>query len=312
MVKIAQTPANGRNTLPEVRFENPRLAQLGIELMTLTELRHKATAPRLNQPERVDFFMLLLVVAGTGVHTVDFVDWPLTAGQMLFVRPGQVQQWHTTGDFEAHLILIDPSALPPHPFPLDEWKTCPKGLFLQGEQRDMMQRSVEQLRHDFDQFSGDPLDILLLRYQLMVLLTRFARLQQRPPDAPPPTSSHHTHRLFVQMLETRFTQERSLRYYAQRLGYSESTISRACIATEGRPAKEVIARRVVLEAKRRLAHSSASVAEIAHQLGFSEATNFVKFFRRYAHTTPLDFRQQITPPSRPPLRYDREENGYRG
>ena len=127
-------------------------------------------------------------VAGTGVHTVDFVDWPLTAGQMLFVRPGQVQQWHTTGDFEAHLILIDPSALPPHPFPLDEWKTCPKGLFLQGEPRDMMQRSVEQLRHDFDQFSGDPLDILLLRYQLMVLLTRFARLQQRPPDAPPPTS----------------------------------------------------------------------------------------------------------------------------
>jgi AraC-like DNA-binding protein len=50
---------------------------------------------------------------------------------------------------------------------------------------------------------------------------------------------------------------------------------------------------VLLEAKRLLAHSTASVAAVAHQLGFSEATNFVKFFRRNAGVTPKAFRQRM-------------------
>lgn len=106
--------------------------------------------------------------------------------------------------------------------------------------------------------------------------------------------SRLTYRLFIQALEACFAKEHHLQYYVRLLGYSDSTISRACLAAEGRSAKEVISRRVLLEAKRLLAHSTASVAEVAYQLGFSEATNFVKFFRRNAGVTPKDFRQGMS------------------
>jgi AraC-like DNA-binding protein len=79
--------------------------------------------------------------------------------------------------------------------------------------------------------------------------------------------------------------------YAQRLGYSESTLSRACVAVAGRTAKEEIDARIALEAKRLLVHSPAPAANIGHQLGFSEPTNFLKFFRRTVGSTPLEFRQ---------------------
>lgn len=287
--------------LPEVRFKNPRLAALGIEPMTMAELRGKVAAKRLNQPERVDFYLLMLVGAGAGIHTVDFRDWPLSPGQMLFVQPGQVQQWHFEDQFEAQLILIDPGALPHSNGQIfsrelgllgfEDWLT---GLQLGGDALQVIEAGFQQLRQDFDRFSGEGLDIALIRHALMALLIRIAKQQkQERKSGALAESGRLTHRLFVQALEASFPRERSLQYYARRLGYSESTISRACLAAEGRSAKEVISRRITLEAKRLLAHSTASVAEVAYQLGFSEATNFVKFFRRNAEVTPKDFRTKM-------------------
>ena len=287
--------------LPEVRFKNPRLAALGIEPMTMAELRGKVAAKRLNQPERVDFYLLMLVGAGAGIHTVDFRDWPLAPGQMLFVQPGQVQQWHSEDQFEAQLILIDPGALPHSNGQIfsrelgllgfGEWLT---GLQLGGDALQVIEAGFQQLRQDFDRFSGEGLDIALIRHALMALLIRIAKQQKQGRESGALAESRRlTHRLFVQALDASFARERSLQYYARRLGYSESTISRACLAAEGRSAKEVISRRITLEAKRLLAHSTASVAEVAYQLGFSEATNFVKFFRRNAGVTPKDFRTKM-------------------
>lgn len=88
-------------------------------------------------------------------------------------------------------------------------------------------------------------------------------------------------------------QRLSVKDCARRLGYSESTLSRACLAAEGRSAKEVIDRRVALEASRQLVHSQASVAEIGHPQGFSEATHFVKFFARMTGLPPQAFRTRM-------------------
>jgi AraC-like DNA-binding protein len=52
----------------------------------------------------------------------------------------------------------------------------------------------------------------------------------------------------------------------------------------------MLTQRIVLEAKRLLAHSLSPVAAIGEALGFDEATNFVKFFRRETGLTPGAFR----------------------
>ena len=291
------------SNLRTVGFDNPALAALGIEPMSVEELRARATKGWLERPERVDFFMLLLVLKGQTTHTVDFVDWSLLPGSLVFVRPGQVQQWHQSEGLQAQLILIDPSTLPHRselmPYSdlrrldLDHWPTC---ISLPPPARDAIAGSFQQIRADFAQFSGSNLDIALLRHELMALLIRVARQQQTLPlDHPPADAVHHrTYRLFIQLLEQTFATEHQLQYYAKRLGYSQSAISRACVSAEGRSAKSVISARILLEAKRLLAHSDASVASVAHQLGFSEPTNFVKFFRKGAGLTPARFRQSMS------------------
>jgi AraC-like DNA-binding protein len=56
-------------------------------------------------------------------------------------------------------------------------------------------------------------------------------------------------------------------------------------------AKQFIDQWLVLEIKRQLASSGLSIKEIAHQAGFSEPTNLVKFFKQRTGQTPASFRQ---------------------
>lgn len=54
----------------------------------------------------------------------------------------------------------------------------------------------------------------------------------------------------------------------------------------------VINARLVLEAKRELAHSRQSIKAIAHDLGFSDVGYFSRFFRKHTRLSPSEFRGQ--------------------
>jgi len=276
-------------------FENKRLAALGIEPISFSDLYQKLPTV----PERLEFYMLIIVTKGQGQHCIDFIDYDLRPGNLLFVRPGQVQEWQNYHDLQAEVVLIDPAALPNDErvkskgvdlLALNDWQNCT--LLTELLQQDILQ-SISRLKRDFESFDASELDISLLRNELLNLLLRLARWQKKVRVTDQVTSrSRKTYQLFIDLLEQAYRTEHSLRYYADKLGYAQSTLSRACNQVEGYSAKAVIDRRVALEAKRMLAHSSASVAEVGYWLSFSEATNFIKFFRRMVGVTPQQFREQ--------------------
>lgn len=303
MVKIEQkTIAQIRRKAPpkvkEVPFHNERLNALGIEAMSIAALRQKVPPAVLRQPERVGFFMLMFVTSGNGIHGVDFTDWPIGEGSVVFVRPGQVQQWHPECDYEADVVLIAPTALPyrsgealAHEVGLLGIDELRPAIILDDSGRREFATGLRTLKEDFARYDGSPLDVSLIQHGLLTLMLRLARLQHiaLPPGTMQPEQG--IYRRFLRELEAHFSTERGLRYYASALGYSESSLSRACQSAVGRPAKQLIDRRVALEAQRLLAHSNASVTGVASELGFSESTNFVKFFRRMVGQTPSAFRR---------------------
>jgi len=58
----------------------------------------------------------------------------------------------------------------------------------------------------------------------------------------------------------------------------------------GKKTSEIIAARLISEAKALLKHSHADVAEIAYMLGFEYPSNFNAFFKRHTRETPNTFR----------------------
>lgn len=290
--------AEGAEPIKRIRFHNPRLARLGVDTLTYRALQTRAPAEHFAKPERVEFYQLILFKCGRGLHHVDFVAHPVRASSLVLVQPGQVQQYRFNPTLDARMVIVDPVVL------LPETSAAIKALLFQPGlpvclqvPRDLgaqVSAGLDQIEAEVAAFQGDSTTAALVQHLLYALLLRIRRFAGLTDAAMFASSkAHDIHRQFKQTLDEAFLRTRSVREYAQRLGYSEKTLFRACLAVEGRSAKDVIDQRVALEAKRLLAHSDLSVAETAHLLGFSEATNFLKFFRRLADQTPLEFRNAI-------------------
>lgn len=81
-------------------------------------------------------------------------------------------------------------------------------------------------------------------------------------------------------------------YYASKLNTSPQNLSSACRKNANLTASEVLAGYIVKEAKRLLFYTTSSVSEVAFELGFSDNSNFSKYFKRYTGLTPKEFKNQ--------------------
>jgi AraC-like DNA-binding protein len=67
-------------------------------------------------------------------------------------------------------------------------------------------------------------------------------------------------------------------------------LNRAVKEITEKTTSQLIAERLLQEAKILLKHSTWSVSEIAYALGFSEVTHFNNFFKKHVEVSPLKFR----------------------
>jgi AraC-like DNA-binding protein len=102
------------------------------------------------------------------------------------------------------------------------------------------------------------------------------------------------YREFRAAVEREFRRWHLIAPYARHLGYSAKSLDRSCRAAAAMSAKRVIVERIVLEAKRLIAHTELPVASISAELGFDEPTNFVKYIKRETGSTPNQLRVRFS------------------
>ena len=235
----------------------------------------------------LDHHQLVLIMAGRGTHTIDFVPYGCRPGTVLWARAGQAVRPGGQPGLDAVVVAVDASDLPVVP----DWLADPFGPVcwqLAGEDEDAVIDGVSQLVVDARRH-GDATD--LLRHQIAVLVLRLALV---PPAGPPPGDGADLFRRFRGAVESGYADCRQVTAYAETLGCSVRTLTRACLAATGRGAKQVLDDRVVLQAKRLLAATDVPVAAIGQRLGFAEPTHFCRLFHRATGHSPGEFRGRRT------------------
>ncbi|UKY50401.1 helix-turn-helix domain-containing protein [Streptomyces inhibens] len=300
MVKKRQEGVEPVPEIREVAFSAPAGRPAGVEVMTLAELRERANACQLSIPHRPGFHHLLTLDSGRLVHSVDFREHVLSPGDLLWSRPGQVQHFGDLTGAEGRLVLFEAGFLDPATAAaarIEDWYGPPV-RHPEGAAARRLDEAMRQLHREFGALGGLPLEIHIevLRHLLAVLVLRAAYPggpAGEAADGSGACEASETYLRFRDAVERDFTRSRRVADYARSLGYAPRTLSRATEATAGVGAKEFIDRRVVLEAKRLLAHGDQSAARIADRLGFADATNFSKYFQRQTGTTPITFRVTV-------------------
>ncbi|HKN52718.1 MAG TPA: helix-turn-helix transcriptional regulator [Amycolatopsis sp.] len=265
-------------------FSNPERPRLGVEVLDFATLRRRSPPDMLAAVHRTDFHQLFLFTGGTGTMTVDFVDHPVAAGTLLYVCPGRVLRLPRPSTVDALMVLYTESFPPQLPALLDPFSpiswTVPDHS---------LRRAVLELKSEYRRAVAEPESVItveLLRQLLGALLLRIRRL----PNAGEIPAKDETFHRFQHEVERSFATTRNASDYAARVGYSLRSLNRLCQAATGDTAKALIDARVALEAKRLLVHTDLPVATIGHRLGFTEPTNFGKFFTRETGLTPGAFR----------------------
>ncbi|MEU7559563.1 AraC family transcriptional regulator [Streptomyces eurythermus] len=279
---------NGHPAVRQLRYLPPVGAAYGVEVLSFAALRETDTERRRTRLQRPDFHVLALITGGSGAHEADFRHHELREGSVVWIRPGTVHRWSDVERLDGPLILFQPGFLPDPALEAREAtsSTCRR---LPPE---ILRLAVPAAGHLGDEYRAAVrrprlASSAVLSHLLAALLLRVLPGTSAPPAPGAPVSRHlevfHAYRAEV---EEHFPHRHRVADYARALGYDVRTLTRATRAATGHGAKTFLDQRILLEAKRLLAHSGLPAGTCAHRLGFPDAGNFTTFFRRQTGLAP--------------------------
>jgi AraC-like DNA-binding protein len=293
----------GPDGLERIGYAPPAPYGLDIEVVSMRELRGRAPAAEMHRPHRIEFHELICVTRGSCAHVVDFEPVRCAPGSVLVLQPSQVEQFDVTSPWDGWLVLFRPEQLfaasrgkPGSLNLVQAVSELPVRVTLGDAGARLFQRSVAQMHADGRLGARGPEAQALLLHQLCALLLRLAlahRQQSGGRDAPPAELDRF--RRFRQLVDQSFGKWHTVAHYANAIGCTERTLTRATLSVAGLSAKAFVAARISLEARRLLAHTGMPVARIGDEIGFDDASNFTKSFRREVGCTPLEFRAGFSP-----------------
>ncbi|SNX65163.1 AraC family transcriptional regulator [Streptomyces sp. TLI_55] len=254
-----------------------------------------ADAP-LQRVHRIDFHVVMLFDKGPVRHMIDFAEYEAYAGDVLWIRPGQVHRFSKFSGYRGTVLTMQPGFLPRATVEATGLYRydLPPLLHPDAAQLAGLGAALAQLRREYKDTTTLPLSLhtAVLRHSLTAFLLRLAHLAASSQEAAR-AQADTTFTLFRDAVERDFSTNHSVSAYADALGYSRRTLVRAVRAATGETPKGFIDKRVVLEAKRLLAHTDLPIGRVGAAVGFADAANFSKFFQLHAGQTPVAFRAEL-------------------
>jgi AraC-like DNA-binding protein len=169
---------------------------------------------------------------------------------------------------------------------------------------ELTDEQAEQVKAIFTKMNDELRSAYIYKYDvlrnLVYELIHFAMKIQ--PDAEQDkthiNASQRISTLFLELLERQFPIEenhpkinlRSASDFAEQLNVHVNHLNRAIKETTDKTTTQLIADRILQEAKGLIRHSQMNIAEIAFALGFTEVTHFNNFFKKHVGFSPSKFR----------------------
>lgn len=247
----------------------------------------------LKAPHRHHFFTFILVTAGGGIHDIDFKKYALKAGRLFLIAPGQVHAWRELVNVKGYVLLFTDSfmALSKGRKLLSSWplfrtyQSC--FIDLSDTERKIWLEEFGFMEHELlhpDEFTRDA-----IFYSISSLLVRASRLKQKGQITEDSFGQGFLF-TFQELIEKNFIRIKSPKDYADLMNVTPNHLNAQCKKKSGKSAGELIRQRIILEAKRLLAHTKLSASEIAFKLGFDDNSYFGRYFKKYTNKTPEAFR----------------------
>lgn len=288
--------------IPTVGFDHNKSNQAEIEVFDLESLHgqeYRSHSPQ--KPHRITFFMMVYIEQGSGVHMVDFKQYPFESGSIIFVRREQVQAFDLSQKPSGKVILFTQAFLDqvhanmrlPSYTPTHLNQTHSPVLNLDDETRLSAKLLIGEVVKEMENKCYDPLIVMYLFSSFALMLHRL-----RPEERHDKLTKEQSYKLtrFFDLLQANYERIRDANWYAGQIGSTYKTLNVICKLATNLTAKQMIDAFVTIEIKRRLVVSNVTSQQLAFDFGFEDASNFVRYFKNQTDMTPSQFQKQYKEP----------------
>jgi len=250
--------------------------------------------------KRRDYYKIMLVMGQSQVHYADRV-FQVQRQALSFSNPQIPYKWEHRDTIRSGVFCIFNTHFFHQYGNLNQYSIFqPGGTHIFELTDEQVEQVTVFYKRMFEEINSDYIHKYDVLRTIVFELIHFAmKLQPSTTlDKQPLNASQRIATLFLELLERQFPiddshQQISLRTasdYAQQLHVHVNHLNRAVKAITEKTTTQLIAERLVQEAKILLKHSAWTVSEIAYTLGFKETTHFNNFFKKHVSISPLQFR----------------------
>ncbi len=250
--------------------------------------------------KRRDFYKIMLVIGGINMNYADRVV-SVKKQALFFSNPQIPYNCENLERIENGFYCIFNQHFFHKHGDLDQYSVFqPGGNHVFELSDDQVEQITVIYKKMFEEIKSDYVHKYDVLRNLVFELLHFAMKIQTPTNTEKQqtNASKRISVLFLELLERQFPIDethqkinlRSASEFASQLNIHVNHLNRAIKEKTLKTTSQIIAERILQEAKILLKHSNWSVSEIAYALGFTEVTHFNNFFKKHVQLSPLKFR----------------------
>jgi len=254
----------------------------------------------INSEAYKEYIKVLYLSKGCKVK-VDFKVYDTTCPSLFFISPNQVLSIEELGDEAGHLIFYNQDfyCIQIH----DDEVACDGLLYnnihnmpmteVPGPESTFIDNLFIQIENEFSLRDCSQEEMLRTYLkQIFIKSTRLWKVQHVNDIMVGQNNDIEFFRRFTQLVEANYKEKHNVADYADILAIAPKTLTHKFKRMNLPQPNEIIKRRIILEAKRLLVHTSKSAKEIAYDLGYEDPAYFSRLFFIKTSETPFGFKSK--------------------
>ena len=252
-------------------------------------------------PHKLSHYVIRLIKQGTGKITVDHIDYQIKPNSLFIGHPDQIRLFDIEKDmvFESVFVAFSKEILA-----LMNLQEGIESIIGTISKTPIMELNEANAAFFQDQFNlllkvkdfHSTHQVKMLASLIQLLVMTITEINSKTMVKLPVRKQNYLnlYREFLSKLNENFKKYHFSSDYAELMFIPLKRLNRVCKSVTGKTSGQIIADRLDFEAKRYLYYSSNTVKEISYELGFTDPTYFIKFFRTINGESPKVFRQRIS------------------
>ena len=253
------------------------------------------------QPFRLTVFNFMFLTAGRTSRSKGLIDYDFNANTFFFLPAYEIttnkfisedaQGYYChfnldllTSDYKLKDLLAD--------FPFLNFNCHPLLTVSEEMKVELILPLLVRLENEYKK--GEKCRYEILRAYLIALLTELKPFATAPASSSQ-NSAYQITEQYKKALSQFIYEKQKVRDYADLLAVSPNHLNKCVKSVTGQSAHDLLSEMVLLEAKVLLKQTNQSVSEIAFQVGRSEISDFVRFFKSKTGMSPGEYRKMTNP-----------------